>query len=151
MDLYNDFKVLLNSGKKVLLLKAGNLCNCASQNILAEHNIHCPKCLGTGKIRTSILTEKIRYGFLDIKKDTNIEKQTYEKIKNSIHVFYFPFNYEHINMSDIIVTLKHNSKNEIMLPLKKETYYKVIDFIEDVYNDFKYLKIVGEKINGVGV
>lgn len=151
MAYYDSLKTLLNSGKKVLLLKGGGICDCATKNILEEPDIHCQKCLGTGKIRTAILTEKIRYGFLDIKKDTNLEKQSYEKIKNSIQIFYFPFNYDHINMGDIIVTLKHNSSNEIVFPLKKEIYFKVLDFKEDVYKDFKYLKVVGEKINGIGV
>ena len=151
MNIYDEYKVLLNTGKKVMLLKNGGVCECYSKNILNEPDIHCEKCYGTGFIRTKIVTEKIRYGFLDIKKDTNIEKQSYEKIKNSIQVFYFPFNYDHINMKDIIVTLKHNSSNEILLPFKKETFFKVIDFKENVKDNFKYLKIVAEKINGIGV
>ena len=151
MNIYDEYKVLLNTGKKVMLLKSGGMCECYSQNILNEPDIHCEKCYGTGFSRTKIITEKIRYGFLDIKKDTNIEKQSYEKIKNSIQVFYFPFNYDHINMKDIIVTLKHNSSNEILLPFKKETFFKVIDVKENVKDNFKYLKIVAEKINGIGV
>ena len=151
MNIYEEYKVLLNKGKKVMLLKSGGTCECFSNNILDEPDIHCTNCYGTGFKRTKIITEKIRYGFLDIKKDTNIEKQNYEKIKNSIQIFYFPFNYDHINMKDIIVTLKHNSSNEILLPFKKETFFKVIDVKENVKDNFKYLKIVAEKINGIGV
>ena len=148
---YHQLKVILNTGKQVLLLKAGNSCDCYSANILNEPDIHCDKCFGTGFLRTKILTEKIRYGFLDIKKDTNLEKQNYEKIKNSIQIFYFPFNYEHIDFKDIIVTLKHDSNNKILKPIKEEIYFKVLDKKENVINNFKYIKVVAEKINGIGV
>ena len=151
MNIYDNYKVLLNKGKQVFLLKSGGTCECYSKNILNEPDIHCTTCYGTGTIRTKILTEKIRYGFLDIKKDTNIEKQNYEKIKNSIQIFYFPFNYDHIDMEDIIVTLKHDSSNVLLKPFKEETYFKVVDKKENVIDDFKYLKIVAEKINGIGV
>ena len=150
MNVYENYKTILNKGKKVLLLKSGGACNCYSENILNEPDVHCPKCKGTGFLRTKILTEKIRYGFLDIKKDTNIEKQSYEKIKNSVQVFYFPFNYDHIDMKDIIVVLKHDSSNKLIYPYKEETFFKVIDKKENIIDDFKYIKIVAEKINGIG-
>lgn len=146
MDLYQDFKVILNTGKKVLLLKADAACDCVSEGILAgEPDAHCPICKGTGFTRTKIITEKIRSGFLDVKKDTGLENQTFEKIKNEILVFYFPFNYDHINAKDIIVTLKHNASNEIVKPFTNLVYYKVINIKEAIVDDFKFIKIIGEK------
>ena len=53
-------------------------------------------------------------------------------------------------MKDIIVVLKHDSSNKLIYPYKEETFFKVIDKKENIMDDFKYLKIVAEKINGIG-
>ena len=56
MNIYEEYKVLLNKGKKVMLLKSGGTCECLSNNILDEPDIHCTNCYGTGFKRRKILT-----------------------------------------------------------------------------------------------
>lgn len=144
-DLKDIFKDASDTGQQVLLLKADKVCSCVTtEGIYAgEADPHCHICYGTGKTRFPILTEKIRFEHF---KRTATEYQDFERIKANKIIFYFPANYQHIDYQDIIVILGHDNKNNLIKPLKKEIFMKVIDDREKFKDDFIYKRVIAEKI-----
>lgn len=145
-DLYNSFKDASETGQQVLILKADKPCTCVSTEGIysGEADPHCNLCYGTGYTRYAILSEKVRY---EAFKRVATEYQDFEKIKQNKLIFYFPHNYKHIGYKDIIVLLKHDNKNNLIKPIVKDMYLKVVDDKEKFKDDFMYMRIMAEKIN----
>lgn len=146
-----EFKEILESGVKVLILKNTGICECVKDDGLyaGESDYDCKKCYGTGSAFTKILTEKIRKEESSAGKGSSLESQEFEKNKGENNIFYFPFNYDHLNSKDIICTLKHDNRNNLIKPLVIENFFKVVGKVKREMDDFIFLKITGEKIKYV--
>ena len=135
-----DFERASKTGRPVLILKKGSLCNCHDPNELTESepNPYCEKCFGTGYLRNFILTENIRHEPLNDVTKNNSEILVYNSSINEKRIFFLPERHSFITTEDLIATIYNN---EVL------SVYKVVN--KEIYNaeDFCYLEIVGSKIN----
>ena len=146
MNFYKEkFNQISNTGKEVIILKSNGDCECFEKDnlLMSEPDINCNLCFGTGKHRTFIETQKIRY---EIGSSGNLgyfEKEDLNKATFDIYSFYFPEQYYFLNNDDIIV-IKDNQDNLVTAfeIINKETYKN---------NDFIYYEVFAKKINYLNV
>ncbi|MGL5709819.1 MAG: hypothetical protein ACRCW9_03135 [Cetobacterium sp.] len=111
-----------------------------------EPNPYHKACLGTGKKRRIHVTKKLRFLYTSVTKDSNLEKQSFEKLKSEYLTIYFPENYSNLKYTDIIAMIKLDEKNNIVKPFQPVSFYKIVA-IDDFYDgDFKYFSVKLNKI-----
>lgn len=130
------------TGSRVLILKAGDQCDCYDPKDLlnSEPNPKCGKCFGTGNKRTLIYTTKIRHD-----SDSNGSSKHYESLDlnrsiNDFRCFFMPEAYKDVNTMDLIATL---NDDEVSI----NSIYKVVNKEKFQANDFVFYEIIGERIN----
>lgn len=134
MFLETEFKKASETGKPVIILKSLGDCDCFDKKSLlhSEPNPHCPKCLGTGKKRLKITTEKIRYDY--VTQSSDVLNSVLDTTNDSF-TFFMPFIYHSLTNEDLIITTDSNPKT-----------FEVTNKFEFVHEDFSYVEIVGKKI-----
>lgn len=143
MDKYKQsFIEASETGSKVLILKAGEQCDCFEPKELlnSEPNPKCGKCFGTGHRRTLIFTTKIRHDSESNNSTKNYETLDLNKSINDYRCFFMPEQYKFITTMDLIATLDDEEKNI-------SSIYKVISTEKFKANDFVFYEVIGEKIN----
>lgn len=143
MDKYKQsFIEASETGSRVLILKAGEQCDCFEPKELlnSEPNPKCGKCFGTGNRRILIFTTKIRHDSDASLSDKNYEKMDLNKSINDYRCFFMPEQYKFIGTMDLIATLDDEEQNI-------SSIYKVISTEKFKANDFVFYEVIGEKIN----
>lgn len=138
MNILERFNNTSKTGRRVLILKAIRDCDCIDKDDLldSEPKISCKKCLGTGKEREFVITQKIRY---DLKADKSIKHFDNSGETSDIYSFFFPDFYKEINSTDIIATIADDGTlNKI---------FEVENKFEFFYNEFNYVEIFCNKIH----
>lgn len=133
--LQDALNAMSETGQKVLILRSVGPCSCITTDGIyaGEADPHCPLCYGTAKKRFPILSEKIR-------------TESFNNIQEYQMTFYFPRHYKFIVNDDIVVTLEHDSYNDLIFPLRKLTYYKTMADKEKVDDNFVFYKVNGQKL-----
>lgn len=144
------FKELSDTGINFLIYEDIGQCDCCDLNsedlFLREPNPHHKDCLGTGKKRKIHVTKKLRFLYTSVTKDSNLEKQSFEKVKNEYLTVYFPENYSNLKYTDIIAMIKLDNSNNLIKPIQPVSFYKIVA-IDDFYDgDFKFYSVKMNKI-----
>lgn len=131
------FEEASDTGRKVLILKADGTCDCFNPNDLtnSEPNPKCNECFGTGKFRTMIRTEKIRYelNVETYKEYLGLTRETFD-----VYSFFFPEYYGHLTNADIIVTF---DEKEVAIAA-----FEIVNIEKFVKDKFVYYEVFGRKI-----
>lgn len=133
------FDKINKTGVKFLVYKPVGKCYCvkADGDIFEQlPDALCTNCLGTGKARSLMLTENVRY----VVSNNNSEEQNFERNKESDFYIYFNSNYE-FSTSDILALPALNSENELITPVKPELFFKVVGVTDFIAENFRYLKV----------
>ncbi len=130
------------TGSRVLILKAGEQCDCFNPKELlnSEPNPKCGKCFGTGTTRTLIYTTKIRHDSDSDNSQKHYERLDLNKSINDFRCFFMPETYKHINTMDLIATLDDEERNI-------NSIYRVVSKEKFKANDFVFYEVIGERIN----
>lgn len=144
------FNELSNTGINFIIYEDIGYCECYNPNsdelFDREPNPLHVDCLGTGLKRRVHITKKLRFLYTSVTKDSNLEKQTFEKVKSEYLTIYFPENYSNLKYTDIIAMIKLDEKNNLIKPLQPLSFYKIVA-IDDFYDgDFKFYSVKLNKI-----
>ncbi|MGL4998090.1 MAG: hypothetical protein ACRC5T_03905 [Cetobacterium sp.] len=135
-DLNLSFKELSDAGLNVTFLKSDGVCVCYDPKSLinSEPDPYCEKCLGTGKKRTIVKSEKLRYQNL-----SNSSLRTDEGLFKTVEESLLLFAYEHYGIFDSEDMIFVSGANENVL-------YEIEDKKPFVYHDFKFLEFYCKKV-----
>lgn len=144
------FNELSNTGINFLIYEDIGNCECINPDsddlFEREPNPLHKECLGTGKKRKIHVTSKLRFLYTSVTKDSNLEKQSFEKVKSEYLTIYFPENYSKLKYTDIIAMIKLDEKNNLIKPIQPLSFYKIVA-IDDFYDeDFKFYSVKLNKI-----
>lgn len=143
MSVDKDFEKASNTGREIFILFAKDQCDCYNPKDLvnSEPNPTCSKCFGTGKTRTNIKTEKVRYqiyndgGNILENQDKNQTQYSDEKL-----VFFLPAKYINVSNEELFCTLKEGT-------IECDKLYRIVNIVPFFCEGFIFYEAYGEKIN----
>lgn len=133
----SSFEKISKTGIRFLVLKKVGDCYCKKTDgdlfeILPDPL--CKNCNGTGYARKKVLTEKLRFQYVELKTSSDFA------------TVYFPENFK-INYEDLVVFLKVDSSNELIEPMKVDVYCKIVSIMPSIVDDFSFKELTLKKLH----
>jgi hypothetical protein len=143
------FNEISSTGSIYAVFKATEECECREENgLFNEPDPTHKDCFGTGYKRRVYFTPKLRSDYYGLTKSSNLETQSFEKIKDNVKTIYFPYSFT-INYKDIICSLKLDKENNPIKPYSIEYVYKPVSVDVYVADGFKFYAVKVTKLQHV--